>query len=193
MWKNYRITSQYGNRIHPITKQKSFHAGIDLVKQHKADIKSFTNGKVLFAGTGKNGTGLGGYGKVVLIDHKGHGVLYAHLDSVSVKKGDQVKKNQVIGKQGATGNVTGSHLHFEVRKTTSPSYGWKPDKKESTLNPTKYIDQLENKKGITYTVKKGDTLSGIARKHNTTVKKLAEDNQIKNVNLIYPNQKIKIK
>src|SRR5690606_4380074 len=116
------------------------HAGIDLVKHHLAPIEAFTDGEVIYAGLGKGGTGLGNYGNVVLIkDKNGCGQLYAHLDSVKVKVGDKVKKGQVIGTQGATGRVTGSHLHYEVRKKTSPSYGWTSDKKNSTINPDTYL------------------------------------------------------
>ncbi|WP_117161353.1 M23 family metallopeptidase [Paraliobacillus sp. X-1268] len=141
-WKNYKITSLFGYRTHPITGVKqSFHTGIDLVKSHKASIGAFTAGQVLYAGNGQSGSGLGGYGIVVLVkDSKGRGHLYAHLDSVSVKKGQTVSKGQEIGKQGATGNVTGSHLHYEVRKSTSPSYGWISDRENNCLNPTDYVD-----------------------------------------------------
>lgn len=127
-FKDYRVTSKYGYRIHPITgKKNSFHRGIDLVKGHKSDIHAFIGGEVLYAGTGRAGTGLGGYGNVVLIeDSNGRGNLYAHLDSVSVRAGQKVKKGTIIGKQGSTGNSTGSHLHFEVRKKAEKRipYGW---------------------------------------------------------------------
>lgn len=141
-WKGYRITSPFGYRTHPITGAKnSFHTGIDLVIKHLGNIKAFTAGKVLFAGLGRAGTGLGGYGNVVLIEDKnGRGQLYAHLHDTRVKTGQSVSKGQVIGRQGASGNVTGSHLHFEVRKGTSPSYGWIADRANNCLDPTKYID-----------------------------------------------------
>lgn len=142
---SYRVTSNYGWRKHPITGNKKFHSGIDLVKYHKAGIASFTNGIVLYAGKGQKGTGLGGYGNVVFIkDHEGHGHLYAHLDSVKVKKGNQIVKGKIIGTQGATGNVTGSHLHYEVRKKTSPSYGWTNKPEKNTLNPKLFM----NTKGV---------------------------------------------
>src|SRR5690606_29001204 len=138
------------------------HAGIDLVKHHLAPIEAFTEGEVIFAGLGKTGTGLGNYGNVVLIKDKNScGQLYAHLDSVKVKTGDEVKKGQVIGTQGATGRVTGSHLHYEVRKKTAPSYGWTSNKKESTINPVNYLKDYykEEKKdtpklGSTFHIKK---------------------------------------
>jgi murein DD-endopeptidase MepM/ murein hydrolase activator NlpD len=140
-WKGYRITSNFGWRNNPFGSGKEFHTGIDLVKSHKAAIEAFVSGIVLYAGEGKTGTGLGGYGNVVLIkDNKGRGHLYAHLDSVSVRKGQSIKAGQTIGRQGATGQVTGSHLHYEVRKGTSPSYGWIADRANNCLNPTNYVD-----------------------------------------------------
>lgn len=140
----YRVTSNYGYRVDPITGKKGvFHAGIDLVKSHKASIGSFTAGSVVYAGPGRSGTGLGGYGNVVLIkDSNGRGLLYAHLDSAAVKTGAKVSKGQTIGYQGASGQVTGSHLHFEVRKACSPSYGWTNNAAQSTLDPTDYIHSL---------------------------------------------------
>src|SRR5690625_1221634 len=147
----YRKTSLYGWRINPITgKKMEFHAGIDLVKSHKAAIAAFTPGTVVYAGFGNSGTGLGGYGNVVLIkDKNGRGQLYAHLDSVAVKTGQTVSKGQTIGRQGATGQVTGSHLHFEVRKKTSPSYGWTSDKATSTIDPTKYLKDFNKSTSTT--------------------------------------------
>ena len=140
----YRITSPYGNRKNPFGSGTEFHQGIDLVKAHKAPIQAFVGGTVLYAGTGVAGTGLGGYGVVVFIrDGAGRGHLYAHLDSTSVKSGNIVSKGQTIGYQGATGRVTGSHLHYEIRKSTSPSYGWTSNPKSSTLEPTDYLKSLK--------------------------------------------------
>lgn len=143
-WKGYRITSEFGYRTHPITGKKgSFHTGIDLVKSHRAPIQAFIGGKVIYAGLGRTGTGFGGYGNVVLIeDSNGRGNVYAHLDSVSVKKGQVVKAGDVIGRQGNTGQSTGSHLHFEIRKKVQNRipYGWIADRANNCLEPTTYVD-----------------------------------------------------
>src|SRR5690606_39542801 len=107
---------------------------------------AFTSGEVLFAGEGKPGTGLGGYGNVVLIgDKNGRGQLYAHLSKVSVTKGQKVKKGQVIGNQGSTGQSTGPHLHYEVRKKAESKapYGWIPDRANNCLNPTEYVENFK--------------------------------------------------
>ena len=133
----WRITSPYGWRIHPIYGDRRWHAGIDLVKYHQAPVEAFLGGRVLFAGQTVSGSGLGGYGYAVLIED-GHGYLhlYAHLDSVDVVAEAQVDARQVVGRQGATGNVTGSHLHYEVR-VDGPYYGWGGD-----VNPGSYLEKL---------------------------------------------------
>ena len=107
VFSGYRVTSNYGWRIHPIHNTKKFHAGIDLVKSHNAIIKAFMGGTVLYAGNGVSGTGVGGFGNVVVIkDKNGRAHVYAHLNSVLVKKGQSVSKGSNIGRQGAKGQVT---------------------------------------------------------------------------------------
>ncbi|WP_313894665.1 M23 family metallopeptidase [Psychrobacillus sp.] len=141
----YRITSPFGIRNNPFGAGKEFHTGIDLVKNHKAPINAFTEGQVLYAGFGNAGTGLGGYGNVVVVkDKNGRAQVYAHLDSVAVRTGATIKKGQVIGYQGTTGQVTGSHLHYEVRKGSSPSYGWIADRANNCLDPTAYLKSFYN-------------------------------------------------
>lgn len=145
VFNGYRVTSNYGWRIHPISKIKKFHAGIDLVKGHKSLIQAFIGGTVLYAGNGVSGTGVGGFGNVVVIKDKNNRAhVYAHLDSVLVKKGQSISKGVNIGRQGATGQVTGSHLHYEIRKKSSPSLGWTSAQENSTLDPTNYIKNYGN-------------------------------------------------
>lgn len=189
-FKYYRVTSKYGYRTHPISgKKNSFHRGIDLIKGHKSDIHAFIGGEVLYAGVGRTGTGFGGYGNVVLIgDSNGRGNLYAHLDSVSVKTGQKVKKGTIIGKQGTTGNSTGSHLHFEVRAKAEKKipYGWSANGEKDTLEPVNYVKSYVDKTEVPFThvVARGDTLSVIAKTYGTSVKALVKKNSIKNPNVI---------
>ena len=106
-----RITSPYGYRIHPILKTKKLHTGIDI------GIPSGKSVVAAGAGTVIHSDWLGGYGKVIMIDHGGGIVtLYAHNSSLVVKEGDKVKQGDVVSKAGSTGMSTGPHLHFEVRK-----------------------------------------------------------------------------
>ena len=90
--------------------------GINVAVPEGTPIKAAEDGVVAYAGNE-----LKGYGNLVLIRHSnGFVTAYAHASELSVKKGEQVKRGQQIGKSGATGNVTGPQLHFEVRKGATP-------------------------------------------------------------------------
>lgn len=109
--KYYRITSPFGMRIHPIFKTKKMHTGIDIGVPLGGTIVAANDGVVQYAGW------LGGYGQVVWLDHGGGiATLYAHNSRLLVEKGQTVTRGQAISKAGSTGNSTGPHLHFEVRK-----------------------------------------------------------------------------
>lgn len=194
-FEGYRVTSPYAFRTDPITREKNtFHDGIDLVKSHKAPIGAFVSGVVLYAGNGVSGTGVGGYGNVVVIQDKNNRAhVYAHLDSVAVKRGQAVGQGDIIGNQGATGiRVTGSHLHYEVRKKSSPLLGWIDDPQARTLDPTKYLENYYAAESIgVHIVKPGDTLWGISQKYGTTVVVLKQINGLKD-DLIHPGDKIKL-
>lgn len=157
MFKDYKITSKFGFRTDPVYGGKALHGGIDLVKPHRSPIESFTDGEVLFSGEGVKGSGFGGYGNVVaVLDNNGALHVYAHLDECKVEVGDKLKKGDVVGLQGSTGKSTGSHLHYEIRKKSKPSFGWKAtpeinegEKEEDyfarlhVYNPTEYLKSLE--------------------------------------------------
>jgi murein DD-endopeptidase MepM/ murein hydrolase activator NlpD len=102
-------TSPYGYREDPITKEKKFHAGVDIDAKENTDVLASYAGKVKECGTD------GQLGNYILIDH-GEGIetKYAHLNKILIKKEDAVKKSQVIAKSGNTGKSTGPHLHFEL-------------------------------------------------------------------------------
>jgi murein DD-endopeptidase MepM/ murein hydrolase activator NlpD len=108
--KGTRRTSRFGARKDPFTHKLAFHGGMDFAGRHGAKVTAAGDGRVVHAGRKH------AYGNVVDIDH-GLGFItrYAHLRSVSVKRGDIVNAGQLIGKQGSTGRSTGSHLHYEVR------------------------------------------------------------------------------
>ncbi|MFI5634108.1 M23 family metallopeptidase [Streptomyces sp. NPDC051664] len=92
------------------------HTGIDFPVFTGTSVKVITSGTVVTAGWG------GAYGNEVVVKHAdGHYSQYGHLSALSVSVGQTVSVGQQIGLSGATGNVTGPHLHFEVR--TGPAYG----------------------------------------------------------------------
>jgi murein DD-endopeptidase MepM/ murein hydrolase activator NlpD len=106
------ITSGFGYRW------GSFHKGIDISSSgiYGKPIVAADSGKVIMAGYGNYGTGYGGYGNVVAINHGGgYSTLYGHCSSVAVSTGQVVEKGQVIAYVGSTGQSTGPHLHFEIR------------------------------------------------------------------------------
>lgn len=106
----FPLTSQFGNRVHPISGDIRFHEGVDFGTPPGTPIKAAKPGTVAFAGWH------GGYGKTVIMQHSAeYETLYAHLDEVWVTAGDRVAQGKVIGLSGDTGYATGPHLHFEIR------------------------------------------------------------------------------
>lgn len=127
-----RISSPYGSRIDPFTSQWRFHAGIDIAAPSKTPIYALQEGKVIFSGW------KGSYGRCIIIEHKYPNIpkipsiitKYAHNSKNIVKKGDFIKRGQIIGYIGSSGRSTGPHLHFEVVYNGNP------------INPIDYIKKL---------------------------------------------------
>ena len=99
-----------------------FHTGIDLAVPLGTPVFAAADGVVVLARPMTDATGaLVGYGNYIIIQHDaGLKTLYGHLLAIGVKEGDQVKRGQLIGLVGSTGNSTGPHTHFEVRIENSP-------------------------------------------------------------------------
>ena len=107
-----RTASGWGWRIHPIYKIRKFHYGMDFTAPTGTEIYATGDGKVE---TVENS--LRGYGKRIVIDHGfGYKSLYAHLNGFNVRKGQKVKRGEVIGFVGSSGTSTAPHLHYEVFK-----------------------------------------------------------------------------
>jgi murein DD-endopeptidase MepM/ murein hydrolase activator NlpD len=104
-------TSKFGKRTDPLTGEKGFHRGVDFKATYGVSVFAAASGRVIFAGVS------GGYGNLIQIRHaEGYLTYYGHLSKILVKQGQRVRRGQLIGKVGATGRVTGPHLHFEIRK-----------------------------------------------------------------------------
>lgn len=191
------VTSAFGPR------KKRYHYGIDIDLETGDNVGAAFDGKVRIVKLSKS------YGNVIVIRHNnGLETFYAHLSKVNVEVGQNVLAGDVIGLGGNTGRSSGSHLHFEVRymgKPINPSDIISFDEQKLktnalTLNKEtfSYIEEakklaIKNKgKGRVYVVKKGDTLSKIARKYGTSVQALCKKNRIKKSAILRKGQKIKV-
>ena len=110
-----RISSDFGQRSHPINNINEFHQGVDIAVPLGEEIRAAASGKVIQSGWIK------GFGKTVIIQHgKGVETLYAHNSRLLVQNGSQVKVGDIIALAGSTGLSTGSHLHFGVLVNNKP-------------------------------------------------------------------------
>ncbi len=126
---NGRITSSFGKRRDPFNGRISFHDGIDIKGRKGEKIYATAGGVVTIAGR------KGGYGKYLELHHEdGYVTAYAHMHKILVKRGQRVKRGDVIGLVGNTGRSTGPHLHYEIRRNNK------------LLNPKKYVQVAANLK-----------------------------------------------
>lgn len=103
------LTSYFGWRISPIWHRKEFHSGIDISNTNGAPLWSTADGIITHVGWNR------GYGRVIIINHGyGYSTLYGHCSKILVKKGEEVKRGQLIALMGSTGISTGDHVHYEV-------------------------------------------------------------------------------
>jgi murein DD-endopeptidase MepM/ murein hydrolase activator NlpD len=110
-----RVTSAYGWRRDPINGAAKFHNGMDIAMPVGTNVAAARAGEVAFAGD------VPGYGLTVVINHADRiSTRYAHLSEIAVAAGQPVAEGQVIARSGATGRVTGPHLHFEVINAGEP-------------------------------------------------------------------------
>ena len=106
-----RISSNYGWRRRPLGLGYGFHGGIDIYAAWSDTVHASGHGVV------KKAYWLGGYGRCIVITHAGgYESYYAHLYRMFVEEGDSVITGQAIGRAGNSGNVTGPHLHYEIRR-----------------------------------------------------------------------------
>lgn len=201
-------TDKYGQRTDPISGEPSFHAGLDFAGNTNDPIYATMSGTVMVAEFNN-----GGLGNVIWIKHDGDQYFsaYAHLESFNVSAGDKVTKGQQIGGMGTTGYSTGVHLHFVIATVL-----W-GNKADTTIDPEVYLATsqgggdgssspsrpIQNNTNTTfdkyakgyeaemiYTVKSGDTLSGIASKYGSNINAIASLQDIQNKDRISVGQKL---
>lgn len=117
----YRRTSKYGPRTHPVSKTPSFHSGVDLAAAAGTPIYAAGDGVIEVQNDNT------GYGLLTVIRHE-NGLVsyYAHQSRRHKRIGDRVAAGELIGEVGTTGNSTGNHLHFEVRSNYNDAH-FNPD------------------------------------------------------------------
>ena len=187
------VTSPYGWRRYRM------HKGTDIKVQIGDSIRAAWGGQVRIVGWDPSG-----YGYYVVLRHdNGLETIYGHLSRPLVDEYEKIPAGFVIGLGGNTGRSTGSHLHLEIRYLGE------------AMNPANFIDfstgKLRNEKeyviGIKamkqaraeqaamkyHTVKSGDTLSGIAKKYGTTVRKLCQLNNIRETTVLQIGKKLRVR
>lgn len=132
------VSSPYGERIDPINGEPAWHGGIDLIG-HDTTVRAVTGGRVLRSRiVTDTETRTWEWGNYISIQGPdGLIYYYCHLDSRGVETGDVVEEGQPIGIMGATGRVTGPHLHFELRNSAGQ------------VNPSVLLG-IENRAGVTW-------------------------------------------
>jgi hypothetical protein len=107
--ENGYITSNFGKREDPFSKEEAFHSGIDIAAEKGSEIKTAWPGKI--SKTGFDNI----YGKYIIVEHsKEFFTKYCHLSKICIRENNFINAGEKIGEAGNTGRSTGSHLHFEV-------------------------------------------------------------------------------
>lgn len=200
-----RVISPFGYR------GRQRHTGSDIKLQHGDTVRAAFCGRVTKASS------YSGYGNLVILVHANNiSTYYGHLSKCLVEVGDTVVAGAVVGLGGRTGRASTDHLHFEVRckniprdpehffdfasgTVRIPFIAFSPGdetKKEKVKNDLEKEEIKEVEKPTTsdnvITVKQGDTLYGLAKRHHTTVKQLQELNNIEKP-ILKIGMKLKIK
>lgn len=187
------VTSPYGWRRYRM------HKGTDIKVQVGDSIRTAWDGQVRIVGWDPRG-----YGYYVVVRHdNGLETIYGHLSRPMADQYERIKAGDVIGLGGNTGRSTGSHLHFEIRylgEAMNPanlinfSTGELINKDEYVIG-IKAIKQARAEAAAMkyHKVRQGDTLSAIAKKYGTTVRKLCQLNNIKESKILQIGQKLRVR
>jgi murein DD-endopeptidase MepM/ murein hydrolase activator NlpD len=170
----------------------SYHSGWDIKADAGTPVRTALAGRVRYAHY------CSGYGNLAIIRHvSGLEIYYSHLSKLNVKPNQYVEAGDTVGLVGATGHATTNHLHMEFRifdhhfdiskiytQNDSIIYLWKINQTSSNVPVSEKTDY--------YTVKKGDTLSKIARNYSTSVASLLKLNNLKYNTILRIGQKIRV-
>lgn len=182
------------------------HNGVDLSLHTGDTVRAAFNGIVRYS---SGGAATGGYGNLVVIRHtNGLETYYGHLSKRLVEADEVVKAGEIIGLGGSTGRSTGPHLHFETRymgQSFDPERVFDFEKgalRDTILTLQKHYFSIHSHQGqtdkeskaaagrIIYTVRKGDNLGSIARKHGTTVNNICKLNNISSKKILRIGQRL---
>lgn len=185
------------------------HSGVDLSLHTGDTVRAAFNGVVRFS---SGGAVTGGYGNLIIIRHtNGLETYYAHLSKRLVEADEVVKAGEIIGLGGSTGRSTGPHLHFETRYM---GQSFDPERvfdfetgalRDTILTLQKHYFSIYSHQGqtdteskaaagrVVHTVKKGETLSAIARKYGTTVANICKLNKITTKSILRIGQRVVVR
>jgi len=162
----FRITSPFGERIHPVTGEKRFHNGTDIGMPTGETLHSAHNGVIKRASRDSTS------GNYVIVDH-GLGIetTYCHMSRTDVTEKRVVTRREVLGASGATGRVTGPHLHYILRINTNPV-----DAEQYGESPTRTADITRLPTVELHTAKEGKPKGRSTKELNDIVKRVLEEN-----------------
>ena len=110
------LTGPFGNRIDPFEGEGAFHAGVDISAPYGTPVTATADGVISMAGY------MSGYGRLVVIRHGKSGLVtyYAHLSEIYVRPNQVIRQGEALGRVGRSGRTTSAHLHYEVRRNSTP-------------------------------------------------------------------------
>ncbi len=183
--KDAKIKDKFGWRIHPITGKKSHHNGLDLVSNSgNRNLYAIDDGYVQKV-VNNQSKAKTGYGNYIWVRYPRYNLslLYAHCNSIKLKKGASVKKGTIVAIEGKTGAATGVHLHLGMTKIGSNTW----------LNPISY-NMLPDKYNLTRLLKKGcrgNDVKELQKKVGTKADKIFGSDTYKKVVAFQKSKKLK--
>ncbi|WP_285801463.1 peptidoglycan DD-metalloendopeptidase family protein [Exiguobacterium sp. s133] len=171
-----KVLSGWGTTNSPYGQKRTIngktwvHEGIDLKGYNGERLDSRVNGTVVHAGGTNAKWGVPWqYGNTVVIQSGSYLHFHAHLSKITVKTGQKVGVGQQIGSIGSTGNSTGAHLHYEIRKINSAQNGQKSQWGKGLVNPTSSAKSAESGKKTTYKWSSGSTKASVSSMSTSSI------------------------